>query len=307
MSLYEQLEEKYYALMEKLRLVDVFVRPIEERGIPSFPIAVLLLVLIVTGVAFAAWTFFAVPPSQPVQAFRITVRSADGSLLDGALVEVWDGSDKIASKQTRKGVASFDSLPAKTLTVRASKAGFQDAEVDVDFTSRKEYSITLLSLEEGTAAWEEYEKRKREEEQEFKTKDPDGETLEAKLDVYVKNPEGRGIDAIVRVFNAENGVQIGGDLKAVGGRAAKDGLEKGQKIFLMIEASGANANDFLPYDGSGEKHTLRVGNNVITKYLKRSRSPASPTPPCVTPPCPSQTPTPPPGPNDALNTTVRVR
>ena len=57
---YAGLEDKFYAFMESLEAkgipaVKFFVEPLENKGVPSFPVAMLLLALLLAGGIFAAW------------------------------------------------------------------------------------------------------------------------------------------------------------------------------------------------------------------------------------------------------------
>ncbi|MFH0974112.1 MAG: Kazal-type serine protease inhibitor domain-containing protein, partial [Candidatus Micrarchaeota archaeon] len=263
MGLYENLEDKYYAFMEKMHLVDAFVRPIEERGIPSMPIFALLIVLILALAGFAIWGAMNPTPPQPT-GFRITVRSAEGELLNGALVEVWDGDTSVDAKTTNaNGIALFDSLPLKTLIVSVSLEGYKTKEAEVDFTEKTFAEFRLESVGEETPTptpdvW--------------KTEDESKETLDAKLDVYVKNDANLGVDAIVRLFDADTEMQIGDDFEARGGHATFDNLEKGQKVYVNAEAFGSNANSYLPYNGRASKKTLSAGANTINARLVRANT-----------------------------------
>ncbi len=260
MGLYEQLEEKYYELMERLHLVDAFVRPIEERGIPSFPVAVLLVLLIIAALAAGLWFLFAGGAPQAQGEFKITVLSTDGTLLDGALVQVYDGSDKLDSGSTAKGIVYFDALPRKTLTLRVNKDGYELFEDDFDFTENKEFTVELVPAAQPT------EEPTGGEEYANPTPYEPEDTFDASLDIYVKNYDSQlGIDSIVRVYDAANNVQIGDDLVAENGRTTMEGLEKGQRVYVMVEADG-----FIAYDGHSVKYLLKAGSvNQITVKLRR--------------------------------------
>ena len=55
---YYKLEDNYYAFLDKLHeagldLYKYFVEPIESRGVPSFPVAIALMLIVIGGLFFA--------------------------------------------------------------------------------------------------------------------------------------------------------------------------------------------------------------------------------------------------------------
>ncbi|MBI4406413.1 hypothetical protein HY571_00700, partial [Candidatus Micrarchaeota archaeon] len=83
---YYKLEDGYYALLDKLHesgvdLYKYFVEPIESRGIPSFPVAV-ALILVIIGAVFIAFTGF-----EQTGNLRVSVAGAPDGLPVTLLVE----------------------------------------------------------------------------------------------------------------------------------------------------------------------------------------------------------------------------
>ncbi len=148
---YFSLEEKYYSLMDKLqesglKVYDWFVTPLEGRGVPSFPIAVLLLLFAVLGAAF----LLRPPSGVPVQ---VVVSSSGGEPLAGARVTLYYGEDSVEKTTDSSGSARFDSLPPGIdASLRVSLEGYDAAVTDFalelgEGASALLKQVTLSSLE----------------------------------------------------------------------------------------------------------------------------------------------------------------
>ncbi|MDP2717908.1 MAG: carboxypeptidase-like regulatory domain-containing protein, partial [Candidatus Micrarchaeota archaeon] len=122
---YNALEDKYYAFMDGLqetglKVYDYFINPVEEKGIPSFPVFVLFLVLLAGAVAFAVLSM-----SSP-GALRVAVKvTADGADLDGVVVQLSAG-DAVLRKTTQNGIANFEGVPSgESAVIRVEADGYQ--------------------------------------------------------------------------------------------------------------------------------------------------------------------------------------
>jgi hypothetical protein len=120
-NLYLQLEDKYYKFAEwleahKIPFIKYFVEPIEKNGIPSFPIAVLLLFVILLGVAAALGAF--APGTTTV---RVQL-SAEGRPVSDVPVTLLVAGERAARNATaQNGVATFANVPVgaqATVSVR---------------------------------------------------------------------------------------------------------------------------------------------------------------------------------------------
>ncbi|MEM0475858.1 MAG: carboxypeptidase-like regulatory domain-containing protein, partial [Candidatus Norongarragalinales archaeon] len=132
------------------RLVDVFVRPIEERGIPSFPIFVLIIFAIAAGAWFIASGGLA-PPTPETKEWRVSVSGAQGEALEGALVTITIEGKEYAARTNAKGVASFSNLPLdKKGRVTVSLEGF--AEATQEFSTSN--ALTRIRLSPAAVARE---------------------------------------------------------------------------------------------------------------------------------------------------------
>ncbi|MEK6954643.1 MAG: hypothetical protein AABX01_06535 [Candidatus Micrarchaeota archaeon] len=126
---YSKIEEGYYTLLDKLKdagfpIYDLFVTPLESKGIPSLPVLVLLMLLIVGGIAFFAFS------SQPVS-LKLSVESDDGTAIDGASVILTSG-DFRKEALTSDGVAEFTNLPKnKAATITVEKEGYAPVSRDI--------------------------------------------------------------------------------------------------------------------------------------------------------------------------------
>ncbi len=140
-SFYTSIEEKYYSLMEGLQerglpAVDWFVSPLENKGIPSLPAAVLLILLLCFGVFLA----FAQPGASTLQVFV----SSSGAPIAGAEVIVYSGSQEYSALTDAEGIASFESIEQREgALVRVSKAGYSTESESIDLTGNDSISLSL--------------------------------------------------------------------------------------------------------------------------------------------------------------------
>ncbi len=137
---YRAVEDKYYSLCEWLEargvpIVRWFIEPIEGRGIPSLPVALLIFIALVAGLYFV----FAAPPAAV--SFRMRVLSGE-ELVEGAVVEVYDDGVFVASATTERGVAEFTGLPRKRLEFRVISAG-KTVSKEIDLERRTAEAVNL--------------------------------------------------------------------------------------------------------------------------------------------------------------------
>jgi hypothetical protein len=148
MGLYDSLEGAYYSLMDKLeflRVYEWFVNPIESRGIPSFPVAVLLLVAIIAGAWLYTGGFGFALPSPAGKEWRVNVVGAGGESLPDVLVTVTLGGKDYSAHTNDKGVALFKDLPAgKKGEVKVAAEGYEAYSREFD-SSELQFTIRLSS------------------------------------------------------------------------------------------------------------------------------------------------------------------
>ncbi|MFA4946306.1 MAG: carboxypeptidase-like regulatory domain-containing protein [Candidatus Micrarchaeia archaeon] len=103
------LNERYYSLMDSLqergiKVYDWFVNPLEERGIPSLPVLLVLLL------AFVAGAFLAFNPLQSTVALEVSVYSQNEPLA-GVPVIVSVAGNAATAFTGADGIARFGALP----------------------------------------------------------------------------------------------------------------------------------------------------------------------------------------------------
>ena len=135
---YYKLEDKYYAFMDSLeqkgiKVYEYFIDPIEKRGIPSFPIFTLLVLLVLSAIGFLA---FSVATGAPIDlgpifggssfgtaTLSVRVSGPDGPL-SGVLVKM-DGEGKTLTATTTAGIAVFRNVAkGKKLSLSINQEGY---------------------------------------------------------------------------------------------------------------------------------------------------------------------------------------
>ncbi|MFH1257991.1 MAG: carboxypeptidase-like regulatory domain-containing protein, partial [Candidatus Micrarchaeota archaeon] len=125
-ELYEKIEDGYYSACDyiekqlKLPIYESFINPIEDRGIPSFPIVIFLFLLMISGAAFLLL-------NSPSTSLKVIVVS-EGENINGASVTLTSGT-LARTIETKDGAAQFNNLPkGKDAKIVVSKQGFGDEE-----------------------------------------------------------------------------------------------------------------------------------------------------------------------------------
>jgi len=129
---YFAIEDKYYGLMDflednlRIPVYKYFVEPIESRGVPSFPIFIILLLAVFGGL------FYLLQPTS--FSLTVSVTSAEtGAAIDDAQVLLIDASGETKTQLTFGGDAVFSGLSQSRLpfTIKVSKQGFLDGGTNV--------------------------------------------------------------------------------------------------------------------------------------------------------------------------------
>lgn len=157
MGTYAFIEDKYYdfmgALKEKLHLpVDqFFIEPIESRGIPSFPIFIILILAILGG------TFLALQPApqKPLE-LQVLLTTPDGTPVAGITVNIFmhaaDNRDPIFGKKAGSetsnelGIAEFSGLEKGVYLIKIEPQGFEPTQKEVNLAMEGKASITLIPI-----------------------------------------------------------------------------------------------------------------------------------------------------------------
>ncbi|PIO06615.1 hypothetical protein COT29_00310, partial [Candidatus Micrarchaeota archaeon CG08_land_8_20_14_0_20_59_11] len=255
-NFYMSVEDRYYGFMEFMEtkvhipLERFFVAPIESRGIPSFPIFMLLLLAIFGG---AYWFMFAAQPSGNL---RIRVMGGEEASLEGATVEIYADDVLLATNVTGvDGYVEFAGLaPEKTLTIKITKDGYEVVERRLRVADDNSLTVTMTSAEAPEGGVLEIP----EEEEEW-TAAPDEETLNAKLVVLARDAKDNSvlISGTATVYDADTGVELT-TIAIAGGTGVAEGLEADTGVYVNIQADG-----YVPYDGSSSPITLVSGSNTL--------------------------------------------
>ncbi|MGC9114239.1 MAG: hypothetical protein ACP5IG_04110, partial [Candidatus Micrarchaeia archaeon] len=146
-SFYTKLEDGYYSLMDflqqKLRLpvYKFFVNPLEDKGIPSFPVFVFLVLAVV---ACAGFLLSASAPQKVP--FEVSVFS-EGKPIDNALVTLSCANGFTAQAYSENGVASFSNVPQTKCTTTIEKEGFETRELSLTPSAdKKAAKVTLQAV-----------------------------------------------------------------------------------------------------------------------------------------------------------------
>ncbi|MFH0972236.1 MAG: hypothetical protein V1835_06775 [Candidatus Micrarchaeota archaeon] len=147
-QIYTGLEDSYYGFCDflqnqvKIPIYDAFVTPVESKGIPSFPLFIALLLVLIVGGYFAFQ--YAFPGSTSV---KVSVMQA-GSPLAGVPVTLQiDGKEFGTLQSDENGLVNFENVPVgKNGKIVIMKEGF--AEFEKDFKISKTNPEISASLEQ---------------------------------------------------------------------------------------------------------------------------------------------------------------
>ncbi|HEV8289788.1 MAG TPA: carboxypeptidase-like regulatory domain-containing protein [Candidatus Norongarragalinales archaeon] len=145
-AFYFRIEDGYYAVMDWLEkqvhapVYKYFVNPIENRGIPSFPVAILAVIAIIAVLAI----LFA-PPTTTVSATVFAAGQAQPGV--PATITV-DGRVYGQARTQADGVVTFQGIPTgRTATLLVSKPGFAQYQESFDVgTEGKVLTVNLQSV-----------------------------------------------------------------------------------------------------------------------------------------------------------------
>ena len=138
---YYSLEDKWYGFVDKvsdkLPFFGKSVDWIEEKGIPSFPLAIVLVILIIL-ILFSLFFASAVSP--------LTVNVVDGSgiSLSGAIVTVFSGERPVSSLETNEEGMAIFSLTNGKYIVKVEKEGYNALTNEVETNTEGDFTLTLL-------------------------------------------------------------------------------------------------------------------------------------------------------------------
>ncbi|MCL5011497.1 MAG: hypothetical protein M1594_01220 [Candidatus Marsarchaeota archaeon] len=136
---YFTLEDKYYGLMDffekiKIPVYEFFVHPIENRRIPSFPVFLIILIIILLA--------FGLVFRSPVQKFDLTLSISGPST---AQVSVFQGAVSL-TKTVSEGSFNVFTVSKGLVLIKVSSAGFAENITDLNVEGDAALTVTLQPL-----------------------------------------------------------------------------------------------------------------------------------------------------------------
>ncbi|MDO8538092.1 MAG: carboxypeptidase-like regulatory domain-containing protein, partial [archaeon] len=146
-DVYKGLEDKYYAFMDSLdaKGIPVYkvIDPIENAGIPSFPVFILLILIILGAIGF--FIFGIISGGTETTNISIIVTDSDDTPIDGARVE-------IIGKETQttnfEGIVNVSNVKINdSLSVTVTKEGFNELNRTLSVTEKEQVFPLILAAE----------------------------------------------------------------------------------------------------------------------------------------------------------------
>jgi hypothetical protein len=272
---YFDLEQRYYYLMDyledrfRLPVYERYVDPIEERGVPSFPVTILLIVLLLSAV-FVLW-----PRPIPTADLVVRTLSGTGETLDDVRVLLTSADGEFTDfRTTTNGIATFEDIAIRIYSLNASKEGFSPASAEVDLGTQLLVALSLGSLEQPTPTpgpvAAELPSTAPLSRASF-TGLPANTTplvpaAKGVLRVFVKNETGQAVDARVRLVNAQTNQKLD-DRETVSGTVSFENVTTGLTLALTAFASG-----YAPYDGTNQTFAMNQTTVVRNIMMRRSNA-----------------------------------
>ncbi|MBT7241241.1 MAG: carboxypeptidase regulatory-like domain-containing protein [Candidatus Diapherotrites archaeon] len=133
---YFSLEDKWFALTEKIPGVSSAVDSLENKGVPTFPAFIALIILIIVVLAFT----FALTSGAPLS---LTIKDQDGNPIVGATVTVFFNGDEVSFLSTNSnGEANFILAP-EDYDVKVEKNGYGTITATISTGEKEELTLTL--------------------------------------------------------------------------------------------------------------------------------------------------------------------
>lgn len=247
---YLSIEDKYYGLMEKIGLENLFVAPLESHGIPSFPIAVLLLLAL----AFGAWFVLAGAPGGVEFSVRVY---GNEERLSGATVQVFDAQGNLVGElETENGIASLN-LPPGVFTLKVKKAGFSEYEATVDTRDSALVRVDLYSAEIGIPTPTPQATLNP-----YAYESPSMESQTGSLNIIVRDEDNEPVSGDAKVYDAKTNVFID-SVEIEGGTGVLSNLELDMQVFVNFQTDG-----YYPYNGEGNVKVIQPGVNSYLIHVQ---------------------------------------
>ena len=269
-TFWESLQNSYYGFCDWLQdhgipIYDFFVYPLEDRGIPSLPAFVIILLLLLLGVGWAATGFGGIvfPTQSQSYSLGVTVYSESGPI-DGAVLSLsQDGSLVSKTKSSQDGLASFDALAEGEYSLEVEKQGFDKADLRISIPRDSSVDITLISSQGASYSGTQPNGNGISESEELPTLDSPGSLS---LNIFVTSIAGSPLDATANIFDKTAGTKLG-TVSVRGGFGSFDGLEEGMAVYANIASQG-----YISYYGRGNATTISAEhpNSISVKLFRIS-------------------------------------
>ena len=142
-NFYRSLEDRYYSgidwLDDKGLSLYPIVEKLEDNKIPSFPVAVLVVVLVLAGVFFALG-MVVMPQAKIV--LVVSDAKTGIALADATVVVTGASGQAISARTDGEGKAEID-VPAEEITVEVSKAGYDSSSFTTTVSGTEEKEVPL--------------------------------------------------------------------------------------------------------------------------------------------------------------------
>ncbi|MFH1751088.1 MAG: hypothetical protein ABH863_05390, partial [Candidatus Micrarchaeota archaeon] len=153
MALYKSMEDAYYGFMDfldqKLHIpvYNSFVNPIEKGGTPSFPVFLILLLLVFGGIA-GAFYYFGVQQQQAT--LKVMVLSGEDAV-PGASVRIVSGDLEFSAESDDDGFVAFEKLPkGKTFTIEVTADDYEPGSDEITLEDTRTLEINLAGIPKET-------------------------------------------------------------------------------------------------------------------------------------------------------------
>lgn len=266
-SFFDRIQDSYYGLCDWIQdkgipVYDWFVNPLEDRGVPSLPLLLVLLLVLLIGISALFLGVF----NAQAQVYSLSVNVAtDAGNVDGAKVSLIQGDSFVSALKTKDGLASFENIAAGNYTVGVEFAGFEDASQDVSIPETNSVKILLTPIEAGNetqgdggrAGGDANTRSNSTDKLDFSTS-----SKSLTLHIFVKDERGVALaNATAYVYDKAAGTKIGTVLVRDGYGSIQD-LKEGMTVYADAASDG-----FAPYYGKNNSIVISAKNPNALKIM----------------------------------------
>lgn len=264
-SFLEKIEDSYYGFCDSLeskgvKIYEWFVNPLEDRGIPSFPamIAIVLILLIVLASVFLHP--LAGGAEQGAYSLSVTVSTEKGPV-DDAKVSLYASKDStlVSVLKTKNGVALFEGLQGGEFEVRIEKEGFENVSKRILVPDLNYVEVTLKSAGSFKPPAGSGNTKKPPSDLDFSSG-----SKSLTLNIFVNDANGIPLDASATVYDKTSGTKLG-TVNINDGFGLLQNLQAGQVVYADVASDG-----FAPYYGKTNTVAISARSpNTLTITLER--------------------------------------